>query len=163
MMNDSDIKIAVVLSMFNQDISNNLLNGAKQKFIELNGNIDNLILFEVSGAFEIPSTVKQLLKNNHDLDAIVTLGCVIKGETAHFEYISSSVTDSISKISIEANIPIIYGILTTYDEQQALERSDPSRKDKGGEVMQAAIDTVKTWSNFVLLHYGVRLTLVGHK
>ena len=141
------MKIAIVLSEFNEEISNNLLQEAITCYQNnFDGNCGSGI-YRVPGAFEIPSTVKQLLKINHDLDAIVTLGCVIKGETAHFEFISSSVTDSISKISIEANIPIIYGILTTYDEQQALERSDPSRKDKGGEVMQAAIDTVKTWSN----------------
>jgi len=74
---------------------------------------------------------------------------VIKGETAHFEYISSSVTDSISQISIDrdTDIPIIYGILTTYDYDQALERSNPLKKDKGGQVMEAAINTIKTFKD----------------
>ena len=107
---------------------------------------NDLQVFKVPGAFEIPGAVTQILKNNNDINAIVTLGCVIKGETAHFEYICSSVTNSISKLSLEANIPIIYGILTAYNFEQALERSDPNRKNKGGEVMQAAIDTIKTWS-----------------
>ena len=93
----------------------------------------------------MPAVVKQLLKNRKKLDAVVTLGCVIKGETAHFEYISSSVTDSISRMSIKSDIPIIYGILTTYDYNQAFERSNPNKKDKGGEVIEAAIDTIKTY------------------
>ena len=138
------MKIAIVLSEFNEKISNNLLNGAITCY-KNNFSDNGLGIYKVPVASESPSTVRQLFKNKHDLNAIVTLGCVIKGETAHFEYISSSVTDSISKLSLEANIPIIYGILTTYDYEQALERSDPSKKNKGGEVMQAAIDTIKTY------------------
>ena len=143
------MKIAIVFSKFNEEISNNLLKGAIGCY-QNNFNVDcetGIYEVQVPGAFEIPSTVKQLLKYNLDLDAIITLGCVIKGETAHFEYISSSVTKSISKLSLKANIPIIYGILTTYNFEQALERSDPNKKNKGGEVMQAAIDTIETWSN----------------
>ena len=144
------MKIAIVLSEFNNEISNNLLEGARTSFNNILNEKDNsLELFRVPGAFEIPSAVKQLLKNKNNLDAIVTLGCVIKGETAHFEYISSSVTDSISQISIDrdTDIPIIYGILTTYDYDQALERSNPLKKDKGGQVMEAAINTIKTFKD----------------
>ena len=111
---------------------------------------NNIYIFNVPGAFEIPGTVRKILKNNihpKKYNAIITLGSVIKGETAHFEYISSSVTDSISKLSIESDIPIIFGILTTYDFQQALERSDPNLKNKGGEFMQAAIDTIRLYKN----------------
>ena len=144
------MKIAIVLSEFNKEISNNLLEGARTSFNRILDEKDNsLELYRVPGAFEIPSAVKQLLKNKNNLDAIVTLGCVIKGETAHFEYISSSVTDSISQISIDSDthIPIIYGILTTYDYNQALERSNPLKKDKGGQVMEAAINTIKTFKD----------------
>jgi len=140
------MKIVIVISQFNKEISNVLLNGAKACYEKNNFSNNDLLVYKVPGAFEIPSTVKQVLECKDDLDAIVTLGCVIKGETAHFEYICSSVTNSISKLSLEANIPIIYGILTAYNFEQALERSDPDRKNKGGEVMQAAIDTIKTWS-----------------
>ena len=98
------MKIAIVLSEFNDEISSNLLEGARTSFNNILNEKDNsLELYRVPGAFEIPSAVKQLLKNKNNLDAIVTLGCVIKGETAHFEYISSSVTDSISQISIDSD------------------------------------------------------------
>ena len=158
------MKIAIVISEFNNDISQNLLNGAflrfKNYFLKSEkikfeyekdyyGSEDtSLTIFRVPGAFEIPAAVSQILKNNSIYDAIVTLGCVIKGETAHFEFISASVTNSISQISIhkKTNIPIILGVLTTYDETQALLRSSPIDKDKGGEVMQAAIDTIKTFN-----------------
>ena len=143
------MKIAIVISQFNKEISNALLDGAKACYEKNNFSNNDLLVYKVPGAFEIPSTVKQLLECRDDLDAIVTLGCVIKGETAHFEYISSSVTDSISQLSIESDIPIIYGILTAYDYEQAIERSEPSKKNKGGEVMQAAIDTRKTWDKII--------------
>ena len=143
------MKIAIVISQFNKEISNALLNGAKVCYEKNNFSNNDLLVYKVPGAFEIPSTVKQVLECRDDLDAIVTLGCVIKGETAHFEYISSSVTDSISQLSIESDIPIVYGILTTYDYEQAIERSEPSKKNKGGEVMQAAINTRKTWDKII--------------
>jgi len=143
------MKIAIVISQFNKEISNALLDGAKACYEKNNFSNNDLLVYKVPGAFEIPSTVKQVLESSDNLDAIVTLGCVIKGETAHFEYISSSVTDSISQLSVESDIPVIYGILTVYDYEQAIERSEPSKKNKGGEVMQAAIDARKSWDKII--------------
>ena len=128
------MNIAIVIGEYNKEIVNNLLDGAmdcyknnfKTQYID--GSLD---IYRVPGAFEIPSTVNKILKRKK-YSAIVTLGCVIKGKTAHFEYISSSVTDSISRLSLKSDIPIIYGILTTYNYEQAFERSNPTEKDKGG-------------------------------
>ena len=143
------MKIAIVSSMFNEKISNSLISGAIECYKDVtNQDFNQAHIYKVPGAFEIPFLIKRLLTNqSNDFDAVVTLGCIIKGETAHFEYISSSVTDSLSKLSIseECHIPIIYGILTTYDYQQALERSDPNKKNKGGEVMSSAIDAIDTY------------------
>ena len=103
-----------------------------------------------TGAFEIPGLVKQILSKNQDAyDVIVTLGCIIKGETAHFEYISSSVFNALSKLVIDekTKIPIILGILTTYSYEQALERSDPNKKNKGAEIILAAFNSVENFKN----------------
>ena len=147
MKSKDNIKICIVLSTFDRKISDALFDGATQRFIELGGLRDNITLYEVPGAFEIPGIIKTIINTNPDYDAILSLGCVIKGKTAHFEYISSSVTNSLSQISISDNcdVPIIYGILTTYDYQQALERSNPNKKNKGGEVMSSAIDAIETY------------------
>ena len=98
----------------------------------------------------------KLLKNNAAEDgwsrkyhAIIALGNVIKGKTAHFEYISSSVTNSISKISVNSDIPILYGILTAYNYEQALKRSNVKQLNKGGEVMNAAIKTIETYNKIL--------------
>ena len=144
------MKIAIVISQFNKEISDNLLEGAKACFVNNNFFINDLDIFEVPGAFEIPSFTKCLLNKHKTFDAVVTFGSVIKGETAHFEYISKAVTDGIMRLSVSNshNIPILYGILTTFDYKQALERSLISKKNKGGEVMQAAIDLVQSINKF---------------
>ena len=146
----SPYKIAIVISQFNKEISDNLLEGAldeySQKFEDSRSNIE---IFDVPGAFEIPGTIMKILKNNKKYHAIIALGNVIKGETAHFEYISSSVTNSISKISVNSDIPILYGILTAYNYEQALKRSDVKQLNKGGEVMNAAIKTIETYKKIL--------------
>jgi|TARA_B100000287_G_scaffold426614_1_gene474855 6,7-dimethyl-8-ribityllumazine synthase len=139
------MKIAIVASQFNKVITDNLIMGAKQKFTENSFSAEDINIYIVPGAFEIPSFIKNLIDKNEKYDAIIAFGSVIKGETAHFEYISNSVTDAIMNLSVNnAGIPILYGILTTYNYDQALERSLVNKKDKGGEVMQAAIDFVNS-------------------
>ena len=139
--------ITIVVSQFNKKISRKLLKGALDTYKNACGNTDNVNVIKVPGAFEIPGTVKQVIDNDKKIGAIVTLGSVIKGETAHFEYISSSVTDSLSQLSIYTKIPIIYGILTTYTLKQAIERADSNQLNKGGEVMQAALNSMHVYKN----------------
>ena len=136
-------KIAIVVSQFNQDISDNLLEGAINCYESNEGNIDNIDIFKVPGAFEIPGVVKNLI-NKDSYKAIICFGSIIKGETAHFEYISSSVTDSLSFLSISDNtkIPILYGVLTTYNYNQALVRSRMDKKNKGGEAAKAVLSVL---------------------
>ena len=144
---NKNIKFAIVVSEFNKEVSENLINGSTNKLIELGLSEKNYKIFTVPGAFEIPGLVKQILSKNQDsYDVIVTLGCIIKGETAHFDYISSSVTQSLSHISIYSNIPIIFGILTTYTYEEAFERAHPLKKNKGGEVMSTLLKTMETYN-----------------
>ena len=141
------MKIAIVASEFNKKITDQLIFGAKEEF--KNNGFDfseSFDFFYVPGAFEIPSIVKNILeKKQSDYDCIITFGSIIKGDTAHFEFISSSVFNSLSSLSIDTNtkIPILLGILTTYDYSQAVERSDPNKKNKGAEVMKAALQSVE--------------------
>ena len=100
------MKIAIIASMFNEDISNNLIWGAVKCYKDiLEKDLDNAHIFKVPGAFEIPYLVKKIINDPlNDFDAIVTLGCVIKGETAHFEYISESVTNAIMQLNLDNSI-----------------------------------------------------------
>ena len=143
----SNYRITIIVSQFNKEISDKLLEGAFQEYEKNIGDRENIKVIKVPGAFEIPGTVNQVLNNNSNVDAVVTLGSVIKGETAHFEYISSSVTNSLSQLSINTNIPIIYGILTAYSYEQAIERAEIEKLNKGGEVMKAALETINVFKH----------------
>tara|TARA_Y100000590_G_scaffold145496_1_gene167332 strand:- start:31 stop:471 length:441 start_codon:yes stop_codon:yes gene_type:complete len=140
------MKIAIVSSMFNKDISNSLISGALQCYKDVTAkDFNQSNIFKVPGAFEIPFLVKKILsKSSKDFDAVVTLGCIIKGETAHFEYISESVTRAIMELNLNrsSDIPIIYGVLTAYDYEQALNRCLNDNSNKGYEVMESAIKMI---------------------
>ena len=141
------MKIAIVVSQFNKKISENMLEGAFEIYKKSNHDLNDISIFKVPGAFEIPFFIKKLLSKKHnEYEAIITFGSVIKGETAHFEFISKTVTEEIMNLSTNNffNIPVLYGILTTYNYNQALERSLLNKKNKGGEVMQATLDLLKT-------------------
>jgi 6,7-dimethyl-8-ribityllumazine synthase len=138
-LNNADIKIGIIISRFNEPVVENLLKGAVSAF-ELNGvNQSNIDIYYVPGAFEIPALLKKICRKNTEnkkFDGILTIGCVIKGETAHFEYISGTVSDSINKISSEFEMPLGFCVLTCYTPLQAYERSiipPDSKNNKGFE------------------------------
>jgi 6,7-dimethyl-8-ribityllumazine synthase len=125
-LNNSNLKIGIIVSKFNEPLTDNLLKGALHALESNNIGKDNIEIYYVPGAFEIPVVLKKLCRQNVDkknLDGIITIGCVIKGETAHFEYICSSVSSAISKISYEYEMPVGFCVLTCYTAEQAYERS----------------------------------------
>ena len=144
------LRLAIVVSNFNRSVTDKLLKGAKQALKE-NGVIEkNIKVVRSSGAFEIPIITASLMRPssiNDEFDGIITLGCVIKGETAHFEYISSSVSNTLNQLSVSSRIPIGFGILTCYTKQQALDRCriNPITADgnKGFEAAIAVLETIK--------------------
>ena len=135
-------KIAIVASQFNKEITNNLVSGA---IFTANKNdcVDFVDEYYVPGAFELPGTISKILNGSKTYDAIIAFGCVIKGETAHFEYISNSVSQGLINLSLKdsVTIPIMFGVLTTYNYDQALDRS----KSSGPEIMKSTIDTIKLY------------------
>ena len=102
-------------------------------------NESNITVVEVPGAFEIPFALDRLASGS-TYNALIAIGCVIKGETAHFEYISESVMDGIARVSAAHNIPIACGVLTTYTDEQAIARSSDNEENKGSEAALAAIE-----------------------
>jgi len=143
------LRIALVVSNFNWSVTAKLLKGAKQA-LKVNGVQDkNIKVIRAPGAFEIPIITAALLRPlsiNDEVDGIITLGCIIKGETAHFEYISSSVSNTLNQLSVHGRIPIGFGILTCYTKQQALDRCkiNPITPDgnKGYEAAMAVLETI---------------------
>ena len=139
-----DMNIAIVVSDFHSAITESLLIGAKEAYKSDGGKEANLNIYHVPGAYEIPATVKQILINTKCLDAIVTLGVVIRGETAHFDYVASECARGIGNLSIKYDIPIMFGVLTTENTKQALERAG-EKNNKGWDVMQAAIKMINVY------------------
>jgi 6,7-dimethyl-8-ribityllumazine synthase len=142
------LRIAIVISKFNRAVTDKLLLGAKQALIE-NGVID-IKVFSVPGAFEIPIVTSRLCRENNvnkKVDGIITLGCIIKGETAHFEHIATSVSNTLNFLSTTQNIPIGFGVLTCYNEKQALDRCKVkpinADRNKGYEATMAVLDTIR--------------------
>ncbi len=126
------MKICIVVAEYYKDISDNLVYGATKEINKKANNSTHLI--RVPGTFEIPVVIS---KNIKKFDAFIALGCVIKGDTPHFDYICSSVTNSIMYMSVKNKKPIGFGILTCLNKKQALLRSDPHKKNKGKEAALA--------------------------
>lgn len=147
-LKNENLRIAIVASRFNKPVTDNLVEGALTALREKGVQEDFINFFYVPGAFEIPSVLKKICRQNIDrnnFDGVMTIGCVIKGETAHFEYISESVSIGISKISYEYEMPLGFCVLTCYTPQQAYERSiipPNSENNKGYEAALTVIEMI---------------------
>ena len=135
----SDLAIAVVAARYNDFIVASLLQGASRAWQKCGGAPDHLTIVRVPGAFELPLTA-QLLAASRRYQAVVALGCVIRGDTAHFDYVAGEAAAGLNRAALATGVPIIFGVLTTENVDQALERAALSRGDKGGEAVLAAIE-----------------------
>jgi 6,7-dimethyl-8-ribityllumazine synthase len=138
-------RIGIVVSRFNTPLTDKLLKGARQALTEKGISESNIEVFYVPGAYEIPLMLKKLCSTGK-YNGLISLGCVIKGETAHFEYICNSVSNLINSISCEFEIPLGFGVLTCYTAEQAYERSldDPitAERHKGYESALAVMEMI---------------------
>jgi 6,7-dimethyl-8-ribityllumazine synthase len=139
-------KLAIVVSQFNEPITDKLLKGALQAISDKGIDIGNIDVYKVPGAYEIPVTLKNLTRSLKEYDGLIALGCLIKGETAHFEYICGPVSDAITQISCEWGKPIGFGVLTCFTAEQAYERSldDPitAERNKGYECAATVLEMI---------------------
>jgi len=142
LINSEEISIGVVVSLFNEGITSALKTGAVQRLRELGVAEDNIKIYEVPGAIEIPLTAKLLAKTKK-YDAIIALGAVIRGETSHYDYVCSQVSTGCQQVMMEYEIPVIFGILTTETETQALDRVGGKQGHKGHEAADVALRMVE--------------------
>ncbi len=137
-------KVAIIISRFNNFISKNLLEGAVDCLVRHNVDEENIEVFYVPGAFEIPQTAGKLVKKKYD--GIICLGAVIRGETPHFEYVSAEVSKGIAKVSLETDIPIGYGIITADSTEQAIERAGTKAGNKGYAAAETVLEMMNLFS-----------------
>ena len=138
-MNIDNAKLSIVMSDFNISITNSMKDAAVKYFLSAGGQNNNISIINVPGAFEIPGAVSAIIKKGNS-DIIVTIGCLIEGETPHFDYIATETARAIMNMIIKNNIPIGFGVLTTNNMKQAIERSGNNDANKGREAMIAALE-----------------------
>jgi 6,7-dimethyl-8-ribityllumazine synthase len=137
--NAEDMVLGIVVSDWNKPITHNMYEGCYHTFVENGVKKKNIHTIQVPGAFELPIAAKLLLNKYPALDAVVCLGCVIKGDTKHDEYINQSVGMGLTQLSLLTGRPVIFGVLTTNDEQQAIDRAGGKHGNKGIEAAVTAI------------------------
>lgn len=131
-------KFGLVVSEWNEEITEALFEGAYQTLIENGAGRENIIRKNVPGSYEL-SLGAQWLARSEDIDAVICLGCVIQGETRHFEFICQSVAQGLKDVALKFNKPVVFGVLTTDTKQQALDRAGGKHGNKGDEAAMTAI------------------------
>jgi len=138
-LNSTGLKFAIVVSRFNDFVTSRLLSGALDA-LERTGAADgNILVVKVPGSFEIPLAAQRLARTNQ-YDALICLGTLIRGGTPHFEYICSEVTKGIAAVSLEAGIPVAFGVLTADTVEQAIDRAGLKSGNKGFDAAMSAVE-----------------------
>ena len=132
-------KIAIVAARFNDFIVTSLMKGASAAWLEHGGAPADLTVVRVPGAFELPVAARRLAAGGR-YDAVVALGCVIRGDTPHFDYVAGECARGLQLVGLETGVPIAFGVLTVESLEQALERAATSAGNKGGEAMECALE-----------------------
>jgi 6,7-dimethyl-8-ribityllumazine synthase len=138
------LSLAIIVSRFNDFISSKLVEGALDALKRHGMDDEKLTLVKVPGAFEIPMTARRLVKTGK-YDAVICLGAVIRGATPHFDYVAAEVSKGIASVSLESNIPVAFGVLTTDNLEQAIERAGSKVGNKGWDAAIAAMEMVNLY------------------
>ena len=136
-----DVKIAIVAGRFNEFITSKLVGGALDVLKRNDVSEENIDIAWVPGAFEIPLIAKKLA-NTQKYDAIITLGAVIKGSTPHFDYVCAEVSKGVAQISLQSELPVIFGVLTTNNIEEAIVRAGTKAGNKGADAAFSAIEMI---------------------
>ena len=138
----TDLKIAFVVSRFNEFVCERLLEGGLDSLARHGGNKDEVTVLRVPGAFELPLAAKKLATSGK-FDAIVCLGAVIRGETSHYDYVCANASSGIASASLETGVPVSFGLLTTETLEQAIERSGSKAGNQGRYATECAIEMAR--------------------
>lgn len=135
----AQLKIGIAVSRWNSEITSSLLEKCQQALLESGVKAKNIFVVEVPGAYELPFAADHLIKTKKP-DAVVCFGCLIKGETMHFEYIAEAVTQGIMNLNLTTGVPVIFGVLTCLNEEQAKARSGNNKNNHGYAWGQTAVE-----------------------
>ena len=141
-LDGAGLRIAVLLSRFNEPIGNRLLEGAVSTLGRRGVRARDLLVVKVPGAFELPVVARRLARSGRH-DAIVCLGAVVRGETPHFDYVAGEASRGIARASYETGVPVLFGVLTADSVEQALDRAGGRHGNKGAEAAEGAIEMAR--------------------
>lgn len=139
--NAKDFRFGIVVSEWNDHITNGLYSGAEAALLDCGALRENIIRWDVPGSFELIYGAKKMMQTQN-VDCVITIGCVIKGETMHFEFVCEGVTQGIKDLNVQGDVPVIFCLLTDNNEQQSIDRSGGLHGNKGTEAAIAAIKMV---------------------
>lgn len=131
-------RFAIIVSRFNEGVTERLLTGARACFEQYGARPDDVDIFSVPGAWELPVTARHAAASGYA--AVIAIGCVIRGDTPHFEYVAGGTAQGLAQVSVESGIPIVFGVLTTEDLQQAFDRAGGKSGNKGWEAALTALE-----------------------
>lgn len=137
--NDQNAKVAIVVARFNDFITSKLLAGAQDTLTRHGVNADQIDVYWVPGAFEIPFITKKVLATKK-YDGIVTLGAVIRGATTHYDLVCNEVAKGVGQLSLNADVPVVFGVVTTESIEQAIDRAGAKSGNKGSDVSQSLLE-----------------------
>jgi len=135
-------RVVIIAARFNAPLVEQLVAGATQAWREHGGDASRLLLERVPGAFELPLAAKMFAASG-GVDAVIALGCVIRGDTPHFDYVAGECARGLMDAGLTTGVPVIFGVLTTETRAQAEERADVTRMNKGRESMEAALEMIR--------------------
>ncbi len=131
-------RIALLVSRFNSMVTEQLLSGARERFLTQGVAEDGIAVLRVPGAWDLPQVARRIAGSG-EYDAIVAIGCVIRGETAHFDYVAGNASDGLGQVALNSDIPVIFGVLTTDTAEQAMSRADVYGANYGSEFADSAL------------------------
>ena len=140
------LRIALLVARFNSMVTEQLLQGARERLLEDGVAPGNISVLYVPGAWDLPQAARRIADSRR-YDAIVAIGCVIRGETAHFDYVAGHASDGLGQVALTAGIPVVFGVLTTETGEQALLRANVYGADRGGEFARSALDMVSLYAS----------------
>lgn len=143
-MNASGKRVGIVASRFNEFITSKLIDGAVDTLVRHGVQEDTIEIVWVPGAFEIPAVARKLAKKKKH-DALICIGCVIRGDTPHFDFIAAEASKGIASVGFESDMPVVFGVLTTDTIEQAIERAGTKAGNKGSDAAMTAIDLMSLY------------------
>lgn len=143
----SNIKVGIIAARFNEFIVSRLVGGAQDALVRHGVNDDDISVAYVPGAFEIPLVAKKMAQSGK-YDTVICLGAVIKGATSHYDYVCAEVSKGVASVSLETGVPVLFGVLTTDNIEQAIERAGTKAGNKGYDVACSAIEMVNLFKEF---------------